>query len=110
MIAIKIHISIAYMILISACTKWKYADTRTENQKNPTDAHIKGKQTSFVKSYRKNLTTHIRAYVNSVQYAHLMGVKKIENISLLDANLPLLQKSELSMLRYKYVLRCRFMN
>lgn len=39
------------------------------------DAHIKGKQTSFVKSYRKNLTTHIRAYVNSVQYAHLMGVK-----------------------------------
>lgn len=54
----EIHISIVYMILISACTKWKYADTRSENQKNPTDAHIKGKQTSFVRATGKPDYTH----------------------------------------------------
>lgn len=37
---------------------------------------------------------------NSVQYAHLVGYK-IENIQMPDANLSLLQKSELFMIRYK---------
>lgn len=83
------------MILIFALYNMKiYNPPPQKGEKKNSWRHKKGKgketnqKTSFIKSYREksDITT------NSVQYAHLVGYK-IENISLFDANLSILQNS-----------------
>lgn len=81
--------AIVYIILILPCTKLKYAKTPPTSSKHSHEGEKEIKQTgtSFMESYRDNLTTYITELMsNSVQYAHLVGWVgyKIENVSAED--------------------------